>query len=68
MVIDKTFKLPSEGVQNKTNFALINVFCFGKAAETSAVNALLHTFAAMGKSMCPAAALAAKPSLLSKCG
>ena len=39
MVTDKSFKLPSEGVQNKNNFALISVFCFGKAAETSAANA-----------------------------
>ena len=50
MVIDKTFKLPSEGVQNKTNFALISVFCFGKR------NALLPTFVAMDKSRCSVAA------------
>ena len=49
MVIDKTFKLPSEDVQNKNNFALITAFCFGKTAETSAANAFLLDFARYGQ-------------------
>ena len=47
-------KLPSEGVQNKNNFALIITYCFGKR------NALLLSFAAMGKRKCPVAARAAQ--------
>ena len=46
----------------KTYFALIKAYCFGKR------NALLLSFAATGKRKCPAAARAAKLVCLSKCG
>ncbi len=45
----------------KENFALISAYCFGKASELCFdANAFLLTFAAKGKSKCPAAARAAK--------
>ncbi len=62
--VDKTkpSRLPSAGMCEQTFLALIRVFCFGKR------NALLLSFAAMGKRKCLAAARAAKPTRLSKYG